>query len=50
MDGVRKCALDVTEEGMLRKDDFFKVVFNPGSDKRGKADSRPGLPIGPKAE
>jgi hypothetical protein len=31
---ARKNALDFTEKGMLRKDDLFKVVFDPGSDKR----------------
>jgi len=28
--------LDFTQEGILRKDDLFKVVFNPGADKREK--------------
>ena len=32
----RKNALDVSEKGVLRKDDLFEVVFNPGSDKREK--------------
>src|ERR1700691_827892 len=31
---AHKNALDFTERGMLRKDDLFKVVFDPGSDKR----------------
>ena len=26
----------MTKQGILRKDNFFEVVFNPGSDKRGK--------------
>ena len=29
-------SLDFTQEGILRKDDCFKVVFNPGADKREK--------------
>ena len=33
---AHKNALDFTEKGMLRKDDLFKVVFDPGSDKREK--------------
>jgi hypothetical protein len=28
--------LDFTQEGILRKDDLFKVVFYPGADKREK--------------
>jgi len=28
--------LDFTQEGILRKDDLFKVVFDPGADKREK--------------
>ncbi len=26
----------MAEKGILRKDDLFEVVFNPGSDKREK--------------
>ena len=33
---TRKYALDFTEKGILRKDDLFEVVFDPGSDKREK--------------
>ncbi len=33
---ARKNALDFTEKGILRKDDLFEVVFDPGSDKREK--------------
>jgi hypothetical protein len=33
---ARKDALDFTEKGILRKDDLFEVVFDPGSDKREK--------------
>ena len=33
---AHKNALDFTEKGILRKDDLFKVVFDPGSDKREK--------------
>jgi hypothetical protein len=32
----RKFTLDFTEGGILREDNFFEVVFNPGSDKREK--------------
>src|SRR5277367_2383802 len=32
----RKNALNIAEKGVLRKDDSFEVVFNPGSDKREK--------------
>jgi hypothetical protein len=28
--------LEITQEGMKRKDDLFKVVFYPGADKREK--------------
>ena len=28
--------LDFTQEGILRKDDLFEVVFDPGADKREK--------------
>jgi hypothetical protein len=33
---AQECTLDSTEKGMLPKYDFFKVVSNPGSDKRGQ--------------
>ena len=37
--GARKKTLDVAEDGLLGKDDTFKVVLNPacdpGADKRG---------------
>jgi hypothetical protein len=29
--------LDFTQEGILRKNDLFKVVFDPGADKREKS-------------
>ncbi len=29
-------SLDFTQGGILRKDDRFEVVFNPGADKREK--------------
>ena len=29
--------LDFTQEGILRKDDLFEVVFDPGADKREKS-------------
>jgi len=32
----RKSTLDFTEGGILWEDNFFEVVFNPGSDKREK--------------
>ena len=42
----RKYALDFTEEGIVRKDNFFEVVFNPGSDKREKRILCPSCKVG----
>jgi len=34
--GTHQLPLDFTQRGISRKDDLFKVVFNPGADKREK--------------
>jgi hypothetical protein len=34
--GTHQKTLDFTQRGISRKDDPFKVVFNPGADKREK--------------